>query len=118
TAPARTAGGGRFPNRPSLRRASRWGPIPKEGVPMECRTARLLLDLAHPPADPLDAADAGALEGHLACCPDCAALARGQGRFDDAVGLAMRRVAVPEGLRDRLLARLEQEPPTRRRWLT
>src|SRR5216683_573681 len=58
---------------------------------MDCKTARLLLELNRP------------------ACPECSALARAERGFHRQVGLAMRQVAVPPELRGRLLARLDKE---------
>jgi hypothetical protein len=80
---------------------------------MDCKTARLLLDYARPQPAELAGADAAALEGHLAHCADCDALARGERQLADALGRAIRAVPVPDGLHDRLLRRLAVE---RRRW--
>ena len=76
---------------------------------MDCKTARLLLDFLRPGAAELERADADALEGHLAGCPQCDALAHRERQFDSALGRAMRQVEVPDGLRAQLLARLEAE---------
>jgi hypothetical protein len=76
---------------------------------MDCKTARLLLDFARPGAADLERADADALEGHLADCPQCDALAQTERQLDDALGRSMRQVEVPDGLRAQLLARLEAE---------
>jgi hypothetical protein len=76
---------------------------------MECRTARLLLELARPLPTELEAGEAEALWKHLATCADCGALARSDRAADDRLGQAMRAVPVPAGLRGRLLARLEAE---------
>jgi hypothetical protein len=82
---------------------------------MDCKTARLFLDFARPGAAELPAAEADALEVHLAGCPDCEALARAERQADDHLGQAMRTVPVPEGLRDRVLARLQAERGDRNR---
>jgi hypothetical protein len=76
---------------------------------MDCNTARLLLDFAR--RGPIEIEDTGAaeLEQHLARCPDCDRHARAEARRDEVLGQAMRRVDVPPGLRDQLLARLEVE---------
>jgi hypothetical protein len=80
---------------------------------MDCRTARLLLDLAHPSAAELDAAEAEALRRHLTACPTCEALADSERRFEEQVGSAVRNVPVPEGLSARLRECLQTE---RRNW--
>jgi hypothetical protein len=76
---------------------------------MDCKTAHMLLDFARPWAAELDAADAGALRDHLATCPACATQAEAEHRIDEHLGSAIRDVAVPAGLRGRLLARLARE---------
>src|SRR5262249_33084840 len=75
--------------------------------PMDCKTARLLLDFVRPGTPELEAAEVGALDGHLAHCPECDTLARQERRAEAALGKAMRQVEVPDGLRAQLLARLE-----------
>jgi RNA polymerase sigma-70 factor (ECF subfamily) len=54
----------------------------------------------------LEAADRAALAGHLDACPDCAALARAEKVFDDALAKAMRHVPVPPDLEARVLEKL------------
>lgn len=76
---------------------------------MDCKTARLLLEFARPRLPELESAEAAALEVHLGDCPDCAALARAGQLADTAIASAMVAVPVPEGLRERVLARLESE---------
>lgn len=76
---------------------------------MDCRTARLLLDFARPHAAELEAAEAATLENHLADCPECRSLARAERRLDQHFGSAMSDVPVPEGLRQRLIARLHAQ---------
>ena len=78
---------------------------------MDCKTARLLSDFARP--QDLGRADAAAFEGHIADCPECAAVVGAERRLDQRLGEAMRHVPVPEGLRGRLLDRLAAE---RRGW--
>jgi hypothetical protein len=76
---------------------------------MDCKTARLLLDFVRPGTPELEAAEVGALDGHLAHCPECDTLARQERRAEAALGKAMRQVEVPDGLRAQFLARLEAE---------
>jgi hypothetical protein len=80
---------------------------------MDCDTARLLLELARTHASDLGAAEADELQQHLGRCPGCSARDSAGRRLDERLGGAMRQVEVPEGLRDRVLARLEAE---RGRW--
>jgi hypothetical protein len=82
---------------------------------MDCKTARLLFDFARPHACELEPADAAALNGHLEQCGDCAAAARAELRFDDAVGAAMRNVTIPVALRQNVLGRLAAERGARHR---
>src|SRR5262249_34683822 len=77
--------------------------------PMDCRTARLLLDFRRPRGGELPAEDAADLERHLSGCADCDAAWRAERRLDDHVGRAVRDVPLPPGLRERLLGRLEEE---------
>lgn len=85
---------------------------------MDCRTARLLLDLARPTPAELGTDEAEALDAHLAECPECGALARAERQADARIAVAMRAVVVPTGLRGRILTRLEQDRPNRvRDWL-
>src|SRR5689334_15791744 len=88
------------------------------GRRMDCRTARLLLDFERPRVPELPPDDASALDAHLAGCPECEALAQADRAADDRLGRAMRDVAVPEGLHQRILDRLVAERgDQRRRWL-
>lgn len=80
---------------------------------MDCKTARLLLEFVRPQPTELQASETAALEQHLAGCAECDALARAERQVEAQLGVAMRAVAVPEGLRFRLLNRLERE---RRAW--
>src|SRR5437660_2739927 len=82
---------------------------------MDCRTARLLLEFARPRIAELPPSDGDALEAHLASCTDCDALARAEREADARLGQAMQAVPLPEGLRDRILARLEADRADQRR---
>lgn len=75
---------------------------------MECTVARQLLDLASRTGD-VDEELAAARE-HARTCAACAEVARSQRRFDDAVSFALRDVAVPGGLKERLLASVAAAP--------
>jgi hypothetical protein len=63
----------------------------------------------------LDAGEVEALDQHLAECPDCARQARAERAADTQLAAAMRAVAVPAGLRDRLLSRLATDRAEQRR---
>jgi hypothetical protein len=76
---------------------------------MDCKTARLVLELLRPGAGETDAAELAAFEQHLAGCPECDALARAERGLDHAFAKAMQAVEVPSGLRGRVLDRLERE---------
>ncbi len=85
---------------------------------MDCRTARLLLEYAHPGAGELAPTESAALDDHLASCEACEQLAGGERRADEAVGKAMRQVDVPDQLRGRILDRLKAgRNDRRRRWV-
>jgi hypothetical protein len=84
---------------------------------MDCRTARLLLDFSHHPRELVNG-ESSALEDHLARCAACRSLDRTQRQVDECLGRAVRDVAVPEGLRDRIVGRLAaQRRAHRQRWL-
>ena len=70
---------------------------------MQCRDAQFYLRLRRHAGDELGADVAGDLDRHLVGCPACAGDARSAASFDRAVATAMTAVAVPAGLRDRLL---------------
>jgi hypothetical protein len=74
---------------------------------MDCKHARLLLAFVRPgnPTE-LDDGEAADLTHHLDGCPVCAGLAHDEQRADDRIGRAMRDVVLPEGLRTRLLNRV------------
>lgn len=80
---------------------------------MDCKTARLLLDFARPLGTELEESEGEDLAGHLADCPTCGALHRAERKIDDHLGKAMRAVAVPDGLRDRIVSKLAGQ---RDRW--
>ncbi len=85
---------------------------------MDCKTARLLLDFHRPHPAELPPDDHDALEAHLAGCPDCDAAARADRQLDAVLGPAVRNVPVPDGLRDRIRARLGAERGDRHtRWV-
>ena len=76
---------------------------------MDCKNARLVLEVAHPLATELDACDKEELASHLADCPDCGPWAESEHRFDDHVGKALRAVPVPAELSHRIMGRLQAE---------
>jgi hypothetical protein len=80
---------------------------------MDCKHARLLVEMAHPIATELDARDAEELAAHLAQCPDCGPWADQEGRIDDHLGTAIRAVPVPADLQMRIKRRLSVERDAR-----
>jgi hypothetical protein len=85
---------------------------------MDCRTARHLLEFSRPRLTELEGCDQDALNGHLAVCPDCDAMARAEREADEHLGRVIREVPIPQGLHERLLRRLRDEREAwYRRWL-
>lgn len=76
---------------------------------MDCRTARMLLAFHRPGASELEPADVQGLSSHLENCGVCREQADEERRADASLGLAMHQVAIPPGLRDRILTRLSNE---------
>jgi hypothetical protein len=70
---------------------------------MQCRDAQFYLRLRRQAGDELGTDVTGDLDRHLAGCTACAADARMAASFDRALATAMVAVAVPTGLRDKLL---------------
>jgi hypothetical protein len=84
---------------------------------MECQDLRQLLAFLERKSEELDAEEHAALQKHLDACPDCAALAAQDRSADQAIGLALRNVAVPAGLKQHVLQRLAAERGTPwKRW--
>lgn len=73
---------------------------------MNCRDAQFYLRLRRQSADELGPELAADVDRHLTGCPDCAADALVRAGFDAAVAGAMQAVAIPAGLRERLVANL------------
>src|SRR5437879_1522409 len=88
---------------------------------VDCKTARQFLDFARPRLPELEAAELEELEAHLAECPDCGPLAQVERQMDSRLAQAMRAVSIPEGLRGRVLTRLQSDRRLQvrkmRRWL-
>jgi Putative zinc-finger len=70
---------------------------------VDCNTARLLATFFGRPGSELAPEDAAALDAHLAGCPKCAGLVHFERAFDDRIARAMKAVAIPAGLKGRLL---------------
>src|SRR5262249_4106860 len=73
---------------------------------MDCKTAQLLMSCQGARGSELDAAEAHALEQHLAFCPVCDALLRAERQFDERLRTAILDVPTPSGLQERLLDHL------------
>jgi Putative zinc-finger len=71
---------------------------------MNCDYVRLWLAFARPAE--MDPAELARLDAHLSTCPECGQIARAERGTDDAFAQAMQCVPVPEGLRNKLTARL------------
>jgi hypothetical protein len=76
---------------------------------MDCNDARLLLHFARPLSTELEESEAEALATHLNRCADCADRQRAARRLDEHLGRALRDVPIPDGLQNRLKARLNRE---------
>jgi len=76
---------------------------------MDCRDAQFYLRLRRHAADELGAEVTADLDRHVAGCPHCAAEAHTVARIDTAFAAAMRNVPLPDGLRERLVARLSAQ---------
>jgi len=74
---------------------------------MDCTNARLLLTFVR--SGEIDLPDREDLDNHLTSCSECAVSARAESRFDDALETAMPRVAIPAGLKDRILRTLANQ---------
>jgi hypothetical protein len=71
---------------------------------MQCRDAHFFLRLRRHANDELGADLNADLDRHLAGCAECALDFRSANSFDSAVATAMKSVAIPAGLRDKLLS--------------
>src|SRR5713226_6935578 len=84
---------------------------------MDCKTARLFMDLAGPRGAELDTAGTEALADHLDQCSNCNRLAQTERLADEQLGTAMRDIRMPGFLRNQILARLDLERHSwHRRW--
>jgi hypothetical protein len=80
---------------------------------MDPKTAKMLIELAHPRRRGLEPADAEAVDRALRDHPDLADEVRRDERVHEVFARAMQDVPVPDGLRGRILDRLAEE---RGRW--
>ncbi len=76
---------------------------------MECHDVQQLLAFVNRKSEDLDAAERDAIREHLDKCPDCSARADAEQRADETLGVVMRDVSVPAGLKQRVLNRLTAE---------
>jgi hypothetical protein len=81
---------------------------------MDCKTAHMLLEFHRPHSEELDSDETDALENHLRDCSDCAHLAHTEQQADEHLGVAVRAVATPVDLRERILKALANG--RRNRW--
>ncbi len=78
---------------------------------MQCQEVRSQLPMLQPAgADQLDADAQAALRFHLEKCPACTAWMERESRLDHHLGRAVRDVAVPAGLQQRILGKLALQP--------
>ena len=77
---------------------------------MDCQSVRALLAYYQRTAEGMDAADREAIRQHLDACPECGPLAHAEQQTDQVLGAAMRAVAVPLGLKGRILDTLAKQP--------
>jgi len=75
---------------------------------MDCKTARMMMDFAHPPKTELDGDERKAFQAHVQECVDCASLAYVERKLDEHLGRAMLDLSVPADLGDRLQERLKK----------
>ncbi|MGE5191118.1 MAG: hypothetical protein ACM3U2_01365 [Deltaproteobacteria bacterium] len=84
---------------------------------MNCLTARQTLELARrdepEAAGSCNRATVEDAARHLEACPTCQTAVRRQRQFDYKVGVMIREAPVPADLKDRLLARLEEDDRSR-----
>jgi hypothetical protein len=73
---------------------------------MDCKTAHMLMEFRRPHSEELDADEKDAFENHLRDCCDCADLAHVEKQADEHLGIAVRAVATPVDLRERILKAL------------
>jgi hypothetical protein len=76
---------------------------------MDCRTARLLLELTGSRPSEIESSELESLEEHLGDCTSCRSYADLERAMDDHIARAVQSVPVPEGLRERLLDGLSAE---------
>ena len=75
---------------------------------MECKTALRLMDVCRPSGDDLSDPELVPLTVHLEECSECLGRFRTRQAFDAQVAKAMRAVAVPSGLRERIFEQVDR----------
>ena len=78
---------------------------------MDCRTALRKLEAVRPDSEDLNDPELAAAAAHLREHPQCAATFQARQELDRTIGRGMRDVAIPPGLKQRLLDRLESPEP-------
>lgn len=73
---------------------------------MDCQTARQRLEACRPQSDDLHLEELAEASSHLEQCAACRAEVRTRQAVDALIGARLRDVAVPEGLKSRILSRL------------
>ncbi|MBI3464319.1 MAG: hypothetical protein HY000_14870 [Planctomycetes bacterium] len=74
---------------------------------MNCEIALRLMEVCRPSGEDLVDPELASLSVHLEECPECLGRLRTRQAFDAQVVKALRSVAMPEGLRERILDRLD-----------
>ena len=76
---------------------------------MDCQQVQQLLVFLERKSEELDAVERNAVLQHLAKCPACQTLAEAEQRADDVIGAAMRDVALPADLQQKVMKRLSDQ---------
>lgn len=78
---------------------------------MDCQTARQWIDLLPASSRDWESAEGALVRDHLASCSLCREVTDDLLEFDGRVAALLPEVAIPEGLRDRVLAQLQKAAP-------
>jgi hypothetical protein len=76
---------------------------------MECQDVQQLLSFVDRKVEELDETEREAIKQHLEKCPLCAEHVQAERRLDETLGPVMRDVAVPAGLKAKVLAGLSKQ---------
>lgn len=82
---------------------------------MNCKTARMLVELRGNRSDELPPEDAASLDNHLQACSECQRLLVAERRIDSHLAKAMQAVPVPPRLKGAILDRLSTQRGTMHR---